>query len=272
MDKALLDYEVSIDADCKLLTVGKPFAIEGYGIGLPPNSPLTSNISELISQYKSHGFMDVLHDKWYKVVPCGKRSFAVTETLQMGIKHFSGLFVLLCIGFGLSILTTIGEHIVHRLLLPRIKNKSKLQYWLHTSQRFHRALNTSFVEEKQPRSKTKRVEKRSNLGPQQLMVWNTSNLSHDNQRKYIFNDEEGQNQLGTQAHQDIPLPQRRRELPASLTTNGKADSLNVTRSSVIQELSELEKQIQVIRQELQLAVSRKTELEEYQKTNRTCES
>ncbi|ELW68428.1 Glutamate [NMDA] receptor subunit 3A [Tupaia chinensis] len=79
MDKALLDYEVSIDADCKLLTVGKPFAIEGYGIGLPPNSPLTSNISELISQYKSHGFMDVLHDKWYKVVPCGKRSFAVTE-------------------------------------------------------------------------------------------------------------------------------------------------------------------------------------------------
>lgn len=29
MDKALLDYEVSIDADCKILTVGKPFAIEG---------------------------------------------------------------------------------------------------------------------------------------------------------------------------------------------------------------------------------------------------
>jgi hypothetical protein len=58
----------------------------------------------------------------------------VLQTLQMGIKHFSGLFVLLCIGFGLSILTTIGEHIVYRLLLPRIKNKSKLQYWLHTSQ------------------------------------------------------------------------------------------------------------------------------------------
>lgn len=40
----------------------------------------------------------------------------------------------------------------------------------------------------------------------------------------------------------------------------------------MQELSELEKQIQVIRQELQLAVSRKTELEEYQRTHRTCES
>lgn len=51
----------------------------GYGIGLKQNSPLTSNISELVSQYKSDGFMDLLHDKWYKVVPCGKRSFAVTE-------------------------------------------------------------------------------------------------------------------------------------------------------------------------------------------------
>lgn len=53
--------------------------LAGYGIGLPQNSPLTSNISELVSQYKSDGFMDMLHDKWYKVVPCGKRSFAVTE-------------------------------------------------------------------------------------------------------------------------------------------------------------------------------------------------
>ena len=62
-------------------------------------------------------------------------SFSVLpQTLQMGVKHFSGLFVLLCAGLGLSILTAIGEHIVYRLLLPRIRNKSRLQYWLHTSQ------------------------------------------------------------------------------------------------------------------------------------------
>lgn len=117
MDKSLLDYEVSIDADCRLLTVGKPFVIEGeespepvicglqegsaplglrpawsqptarpppgYGIGLPRNSPLTSNLSEFISRYKSSGFIDLLHDKWYKMVPCGKRVFAVTEVRQV---------------------------------------------------------------------------------------------------------------------------------------------------------------------------------------------
>ncbi|XP_065097758.1 glutamate receptor ionotropic, NMDA 3B [Paramisgurnus dabryanus] len=152
MDKALLDYEVSIDADCKLLTVGKPFAIEGYGIGLPQNSPLTSNISEFVSRYKSDGYMDMLHDKWYKVVPCGKRVFAVTETLQMGIRHFSGLFVLLCVGVTGALLTLAGEHAFYRLVLPHIRRRQKFKYWLHTSQKIHRALNMTYEDVKRQRA------------------------------------------------------------------------------------------------------------------------
>ncbi|XP_031165593.1 glutamate receptor ionotropic, NMDA 3B isoform X3 [Sander lucioperca] len=144
MDKALLDFEVSIDAECKLLTVGKPFAIEGYGIGLPQGSPLTRNVSEFVSRYKSDGFMDMLHDKWYKVVPCGKRVFAVTETLQMGIQHFSGLFVLLCMGVGGALLTLAGEHTFYHLVIPRLRRTHTLQYWLHTSQKIHRALHTTY--------------------------------------------------------------------------------------------------------------------------------
>uniref|UniRef100_A0A3P8UZD3 Glutamate receptor n=1 Tax=Cynoglossus semilaevis TaxID=244447 RepID=A0A3P8UZD3_CYNSE len=133
MDKALLDFEVSIDADCKLLTVGKPFAIEGYGIGLPQGSPLSRNVSEFVSRYKSDGFMDMLHDKWYKVVPCGKRVFAVTETLQMGIQHFSGLFVLLCMGVGGALLTLAGEHTFYHLVLPRLRRTHTLRYCLHVN-------------------------------------------------------------------------------------------------------------------------------------------
>ncbi|XP_047443553.1 glutamate receptor ionotropic, NMDA 3B [Mugil cephalus] len=160
MDKALLDYEVSIDADCKLATVGKPFAIEGYGIGLPQNSPLASNISEFISRYKSDGFMDLLHDKWYKVVPCGNRVFAVTETLQMGISHFSGLFVLLCVGVAGALLTLAGEHGFYRLILPHIRRRENLKYWLHTSQKIHRALNMTYEDVKKQRAEK---EKSCNL-------------------------------------------------------------------------------------------------------------
>ncbi|XP_066567844.1 glutamate receptor ionotropic, NMDA 3A [Amia ocellicauda] len=269
MDKALLDYEVSIDADCKLLTVGKPFAIEGYGIGLPQNSPLTSNISELISQYKSDGFMDMLHDKWYKVVPCGKRSFAVTETLQMGIKHFSGLFVMLCVGVALSLLTTLAEHIVYRLVIPRIKKKSRLKYWLHTSQRLHRALNSSFSEDKF--QTVTKPEKSCNVGNNQQVVWNSSSNPNCNRRKFPFR-ESRKNDMEFIQCKDIPVPQVRRELPMSATSNGKTDSLSLVRNSVIQELTELEKQIQLIKQELQLAMKRKKELEEYQRTNKTTDS
>ncbi|XP_018536138.1 glutamate receptor ionotropic, NMDA 3A [Lates calcarifer] len=309
MDKALLDYEVSIDADCKTLTVGKPFAIEGYGIGLPQNSPLTSNISELVSQYKSDGFMDMLHDKWYKVVPCGKRSFAVTETLQMGIKHFSGLFVMLCVGVALSLLTTIAEHIVYKLVIPRVK-EPRFKYWLHTSQRLHRALNSVFTDDKLPT--VTKPEKRCNEGNNQSVSWNPAESSHCNRRRVL--PQEMQNDLERPSSQDLPpppppsplphphpLPLLEKHLPIVTTSNGRSDllgrglgqglgpgqgasgqgltqcrglgvgdcgpGLSVGRNPLVQELSELEGQILVIKQQLQSAMRRKRELEQYQSEN-----
>lgn len=52
----------------------------------------------------------------------------------MGVYHFSGLFVLLCLGLGSALLSSLGEHVFYRLVLPRIRRGNKLQYWLHTSQ------------------------------------------------------------------------------------------------------------------------------------------
>ncbi|XP_072227394.1 glutamate receptor ionotropic, NMDA 3A [Leuresthes tenuis] len=304
MDKALLDYEVSIDADCKTLTVGKPFAIEGYGIGLPQNSPLTSNFSALVSQYKSDGFMDMLHDKWYKVVPCGKRSFAVTETLQMGIKHFSGLFVMLCVGVALSLLTTIAEHIVYKLVIPRVK-EPRYKYWLHTSQRLHRALNSVFTDDKL--ATVAKPEKRCNEGNKQSDTWNPAESSHCNRRRFLPQDM--QNDLDPPSSQGLPsppppsplphphtLPLLEKHVPMVTTSNGRSDllgrglaqgqggsgqgiqcralgvgdcrqGLGVGQNSLVQELSELEGQILVIKQQLQSAMRRKRELEQYQSEN-----
>ena len=66
-----------------------------------------------------------------------KRGFvpaSCPQTLQMGIYHFSGLFVLLCLGLGSALLSSLGEHVFYRLALPRIRRGNKMQYWLHTSQ------------------------------------------------------------------------------------------------------------------------------------------
>lgn len=57
-----------------------------------------------------------------------------SQTLQMGIGHFSGLFLLLCIGVGGALLTLAGEHGFYQLVLPHIRRHQNLKYWLHTSQ------------------------------------------------------------------------------------------------------------------------------------------
>uniref|UniRef100_A0A8C5P3R7 Glutamate receptor n=1 Tax=Jaculus jaculus TaxID=51337 RepID=A0A8C5P3R7_JACJA len=233
MDKSLLDYEVSIDPDCKLLTVGKPFAIEGYGIGLPQNSPLTSNLSEFISRYKSSGFIDLLHDKWYKMVPCGKRVFAVTETLQMGVYHFSGLFVLLCLGLGSALLSSLGEHVFYRLVLPRIRRGNKLQYWLHTSQKIHRALNTGPAEAQQePQAKKDEppAPVRSGPEPESAGHWKRVRHAVERERRVRFMLE--------------PATQERQWL----CPNGRPA------------LQELERRIEAAREQLRSALLRRGEL------------
>uniref|UniRef100_A0A8D2L3K7 Glutamate receptor n=1 Tax=Varanus komodoensis TaxID=61221 RepID=A0A8D2L3K7_VARKO len=252
MDKSLLDYEVSIDSDCKLLTVGKPFAIEGYGIGLPQNSPLTSNISEFISRYKSAGFMDLLHDKWYKMVPCGKRVFAVTETLQMGIYHFSGLFVLLCIGLCGSLLTSLGEHIFYRLILPRIKRKKKFNYWLHTSQKIHRALNMGLEEQ---RIKKLNLEKRYSFKepeqPPSQPGWN-------NLRRAAVKKEDKRVHFNIENTPDEPSEDER-EAAVWHCMNGQ-DPQQDDKEAKEKELKELEGKIEAMREELRAALVRKSEL------------
>ncbi|XP_060702579.1 glutamate receptor ionotropic, NMDA 3A [Hemiscyllium ocellatum] len=262
MDKALLDYEVSIDADCKLITVGKPFAIEGYGIGLPQNIGLNSNISELISRYKSDGFMDMLHDKWYKMVPCGKRTFEVTETLQMGIKHFSGLFVLLCLGFAGSLLTTVGEQIVYRLVLPRIRKRKRFKYWLHTSQKIHRVLNMNFEEQKIQKVKTDKrctLQKIQKVPPTTVRV--TSQARWNNVRRAVVKGNRRTQSELQACPRDPYMVKSEKEPPGVICENGGIEHYQQGEKNVRDiELKELEQRIQVIKEQLRIAMNKRDEL------------
>uniref|UniRef100_A0A8D0QDM3 Glutamate receptor n=1 Tax=Sus scrofa TaxID=9823 RepID=A0A8D0QDM3_PIG len=261
MDKSLLDYEVSIDADCRLLTVGKPFAIEGYGIGLPQNSPLTSNLSEFISRYKSSGFIDLLHDKWYKMVPCGKRVFAVTETLQMGIYHFSGLFVLLCLGLGSALLSSLGEHVFYHLALPRIRRGNKLQYWLHTSQRIHRALNTEppdGQEEAEPEPRCPEEPQQDTVAPTMgPRSWTRVRRAVVRERRVRFLLEPAMATATPDAEVDeAVLP----SCPVWLCSNGRLATELPSRAPRPGELEELEQHIADTHERLRQALVRRGEL------------
>lgn len=41
---------------------------------------------------------------------------------------------MLCIGVGGALLTLAGEHGFYQLVLPHIRRRQNLKYWLHTSQ------------------------------------------------------------------------------------------------------------------------------------------
>ncbi|XP_077478446.1 glutamate receptor ionotropic, NMDA 3A isoform X4 [Stigmatopora argus] len=249
MDKALLDYEVSIDADCKTLTVGKPFAIEGYGIGLPQNSPLTSNFSELVSQYKSDGFMDMLHDKWYKVVPCGKRSFAVTERLHRGVNSV----------FADDKLETITKP--EKSCKKGITSNNRPAYWncaessVYNRHRFsanqaHNDLECLACQELLPTPPSSALRLHHSLPLLDKHVMNASNGPSDLLGRLC--------DLGQGSATPGPSPGQ------NLGTGESGCGLGVARSSMVQELSELESQISLIKLQLQSAMRRKRVLEKSQ--------
>ncbi|XP_032826827.2 glutamate receptor ionotropic, NMDA 3A-like isoform X1 [Petromyzon marinus] len=143
MDKALLDYEVSVDPDCQLLQVGKPFAMEEYGIGLRKGSGLTANISDLIQTYRLNGDLGALHDKWYKPGPCGQHGLKSKDSQHMGLKHLLGLFIFLCVGAAAALLTAVVEQLMHRFGLQRQRRASgKSMSGHYTSQSFHVTLDS----------------------------------------------------------------------------------------------------------------------------------
>lgn len=112
--------------------------------------------------------------------------------------------------------------------------------------------------------------KRCNIGNNQQNLWNVCENSGCPRRR-LSNQEDQQNNLECLQCKDLPpAPQLKRQLP--LQSNGKTDLLGLAHSPIVQELTDLETHIQIIKQQLQLAMKKKKELEQSQRTNMAPES
>uniref|UniRef100_A0A2K5ZYI9 Glutamate receptor n=1 Tax=Mandrillus leucophaeus TaxID=9568 RepID=A0A2K5ZYI9_MANLE len=248
----------TLDSVClETAVVVTPGVCSGHGVGGGQECSLS-----FISRYKSSGFIDLLHDKWYKMVPCGKRVFAVTETLQMSIYHFSGLFVLLCLGLGSALLSSLGEHAFFRLALPRIRRGSRLQYWLHTSQKIHRALNTEPPEgskegtaEAEPSGPE--VEQQQQGPPVAPEGWKRERRVVDKERRVRFLLEPA---VVVAPQADVEAEDAPRESPVWLCSNGRPPAARPTGAPQPGELQELERCIEIARERLRQALVRRGEL------------
>lgn len=54
-DATPLEYQVGIDKDCNLITVGERYAMTGYGVGVPRGSDLLGEINDIILQLQENG-------------------------------------------------------------------------------------------------------------------------------------------------------------------------------------------------------------------------
>ncbi|XP_074661552.1 glutamate receptor ionotropic, kainate 2-like [Tubulanus polymorphus] len=121
-DSAVLDYVVE-QQPCNLKSVGRLFGKIGYGFGLQKNSPYTEILSGHILRLREIGFMEKLQRKWYvERGECAKPEDSATITQeittaggQIGVEHMRGVFWIIYVGLGISVLVLVAEWILASL-------------------------------------------------------------------------------------------------------------------------------------------------------------
>ncbi|KAL8586115.1 hypothetical protein ACOMHN_065078 [Nucella lapillus] len=128
-DYPILDYaRAHLAPSCELKLVSKVFGDDQYGLGLPKDSPLKAALSKKIQEYHQTGYVDDLKDVHFADAHCFKKRIS-EEDSKLEVGHHAGLFVMLCVGFGVGILTLILEHITFKWLVPYIRNLPAGSNW-----------------------------------------------------------------------------------------------------------------------------------------------
>ena len=130
-DKPYLEYLVSIQMNCSLRLVGKPFGVSGYGIALPKNSPLTARISETILDLQDKNVLSQLWRKW-AVRKCVNREEFQILPESMALNSVSGLFVVVACAIVFSGILVAVENAAW-YLHTRYRDSKNLQQDVSTS-------------------------------------------------------------------------------------------------------------------------------------------
>jgi len=109
MESTVVDYV--IERQCQLTQVGGLLDNKGYGIGLPPNSPYRTPITNAILQLQEGGSLHLLKEKWWKRMRGGGQCSEKPDTgaAALSLRHVGGIFVVLVVGLGLACVTALVE-------------------------------------------------------------------------------------------------------------------------------------------------------------------
>ncbi|XP_020613483.1 glutamate receptor ionotropic, kainate 2-like [Orbicella faveolata] len=109
-DSVVLEHTTHTVECGTLTTIGSLFGEMGYGIGLPKDSPYTKQLSQAILELGHEGYMDSLEQKWFHSQRhCEEEHVSDDRGIQLGLADMVGVFIIVCVGVGISFIVLLIE-------------------------------------------------------------------------------------------------------------------------------------------------------------------
>uniref|UniRef100_A0A8D3D6V8 Glutamate receptor n=1 Tax=Scophthalmus maximus TaxID=52904 RepID=A0A8D3D6V8_SCOMX len=132
-DAAVLNYMAGKDEGCKLVTIGsgKVFATTGYGIALQKDSRWKRLIDLALLQFLGDGDTQRLETVWLSGICQNEKNEVMSSKLD--IDNMAGVFYMLLVAMGLSLLVFAWEHLLYWKLRHSLHKSHKLEFMLAIS-------------------------------------------------------------------------------------------------------------------------------------------
>ncbi|KAJ8389440.1 hypothetical protein AAFF_G00119780 [Aldrovandia affinis] len=132
-DAAVVNYMARKDEGCKVMTIGsgKVFATTGYGIALFKNSRWKRPIDLALLQLVGDDEVDMLERLWLSGI-CHNDKIEVMSS-KLDIDNMAGVFYMLLVAMGLSLLVFTWEHLVYWRLRHCLGHSGRLDFLLALS-------------------------------------------------------------------------------------------------------------------------------------------
>ncbi|XP_078062359.1 glutamate receptor ionotropic, NMDA 2D-like, partial [Mustelus asterias] len=132
-DAAVVNYMARKDDGCKLVTIGsgKVFATTGYGIALQKGSKWKRPIDLALLQFLGDGDTEMLERLWLSGI-CHNDKIEVMSS-KLDIDNMAGVFYMLLVAMGLSLLVFASEHLIYWKLRHSMRHSGRLDFLLAIS-------------------------------------------------------------------------------------------------------------------------------------------
>ncbi|XP_067334052.1 glutamate receptor, ionotropic, N-methyl D-aspartate 2Ca isoform X3 [Channa argus] len=140
-DAAVLNYMAGKDEGCKLVTIGsgKVFATTGYGIALQKDSRWKRPIDLALLQFLADGDTQKLQTVWLTGICRNEKKEVMSSKLD--IDNMAGVFYMLLVAMGLSLLVFAWEHLLYWKLRHSVRKSECLDFLLAISRSIYSCFN-----------------------------------------------------------------------------------------------------------------------------------